>query len=130
MATIGSASRRAGVPVETIRYYERAGFLPPPPRDAGGRRVYREDDIRRLAFVRRCRELDFPLREVRTLLGLDGGECGEVRRISEHHRAAIRSRIRELRRLEAALDELTAGCGDDAGQCPALRRLSAEPPPT
>jgi hypothetical protein len=80
--TIGRLAARTGVNIETIRYYERIGMIPPPPRSAGGQRRYEESHLRRLCFVRRCRELGFPLEEIRALLTLvDGGDysCAEVR---------------------------------------------------
>src|SRR3546814_9211187 len=78
---IGDLSGRTGVNIETIRYYERIGIMPEPPRSAGRQRVYDSGHIKRLAFIRRSRELGFSLDEVRALLTLvDGGDytCGEV----------------------------------------------------
>ena len=75
--TIGAISRRTGVNIETIRFYERVGILPKPPRSAGGHRIYSQEQLRRLGFVRRSRELGFSLDEVRGLLQLvDGGRPG------------------------------------------------------
>ena len=61
MATIGEASRRSGINIETIRYYEREGVVPRPGRSASGRRVYTDDEVAVLAFVKRCRDMGFPL---------------------------------------------------------------------
>ncbi|MEX1206566.1 MAG: MerR family transcriptional regulator, partial [Dongiaceae bacterium] len=71
--TIGALSRRTGCKVETIRYYERIGLLPAPPRSAGGQRHYGEDGLKRLTFIRRGRELGFSLKELRGLLRLVDG---------------------------------------------------------
>ena len=79
---IGQLSRRSGVNIETIRFYERVGILPKPPRSQGGHRLYDEAHEKRLHFVRRSRELGFSLDEIRGLLRLvDGGRytCSEVR---------------------------------------------------
>src|ERR1043165_9369362 len=93
---IGRVSALTGVNIETIRYYERTGVLPAPPRTASGRRVYRSSDVRLLAFLRRARELGFSLDDIRTLLQLGGPEkasCREVRRIAAHHLDDIRATI-------------------------------------
>ena len=86
--SIGELSRLTDVNIETIRYYERVGIMPPPPRTEGGRRTYAEDHLKRLTFVRRSRELGFSLDEVRALLGLVGGHtltCAEVRNMARGH---------------------------------------------
>jgi len=83
---IGELSRRTGCNIETIRYYERITLLPPPVRSAGGYRVYETADVRRLAFIRRARELGFTLDEVRALLALSEndrqGACTEARELA------------------------------------------------
>lgn len=128
---IGQLSEKTGVNIETIRYYERAGLLPAPPRSAGRHRLYDDTHRRRLVFVRCARELGFSLDEVRTLLRLAGKHelaCDEVRVMTEHHIADIHAKIRDLRRLERVLCDLTARCrsGGDA-DCPILESLSASP---
>ena len=70
---IGELSRRSSVNIETIRYYERIGILPNPPRSAGGHRLYAKEHTQRLVFIRRSRQLGFSLDQVRELLGLSGG---------------------------------------------------------
>ncbi len=117
--TIGTLSRRTGCKVETIRYYERVGLLPPPARSAGGHRLYTDDEARRLAFIRRSRALGFTLDQVRSLLGLvERGDysCAEVRTIAQAHLAEVRVRLEALARMEAALDDLVAQC--DGGATP------------
>jgi MerR family mercuric resistance operon transcriptional regulator len=82
---IGALSRRSGVNIETIRYYERIRMLAPPPRTASGRRIYGTTDLRILVFIRRARDLGFALNEIRALLRLGGPEkatCREVRAIA------------------------------------------------
>ena len=70
---IGSLSSQTGVKVETIRYYEKEALLPSPPRTAGGHRSYSEDHMKRLTFIRRCRQLGFSMEEIRALLALVDG---------------------------------------------------------
>ena len=91
--TRGVVAVRSGVNIETVRYYERIGLLPEPPRSEGGHRLYTEDLLRRLNFIRRCRELAFTLDEVRGLLRLvDGGNytCGEVKDLTSAHLKEVR----------------------------------------
>lgn len=127
--SIGEVSRRSGVHVETIRYYERIGLLPRPPRTEGGHRLYPEGHLRRLVFIRRGRELGFTLDEIRTLLRLaEGGfGCGEVRAAALAHLADIRRRIADLRRMERILAETAARCaGGDAPDCPVMEALGGQ----
>jgi MerR family transcriptional regulator, mercuric resistance operon regulatory protein len=126
--TIGALSKRTGVNIETIRFYERVGILPKPPRSAGGHRIYGQDQLMRLSFVRRSRELGFSLDEVRGLLQLvDGGRCtcAEVKAITLDHLADIRRKIADLRRLEHTLAEVAARCrGGRVPDCPVIEALS------
>ena len=125
--TIGALSDQTGVNVETIRYYERVGILPAPPRSAGGHRLYGPEHRKRLRFVRRSRELGFALEEIRTLLRLvDGGAtCGEVRAVALDHLARIRAKIGDLRRMEETLAATAARCdGGDVPKCPIIDALS------
>jgi MerR family mercuric resistance operon transcriptional regulator len=126
--TIGALSKRTGVNIETIRFYERVGILPKAPRSAGGHRIYSQDQLMRLGFVRRSRELGFSLDEVRGLLQLvDGGRytCAEVKAITVDHLADIRRKIADLRRLERTLAEVAAKCsGGKVPDCPVIEALS------
>ena len=124
--SIGKLSERSGVNFETIRYYEKIGLLPPPPRSAGGHRLYSEAHLKRLNFIRRSRELGFTLGEVRNLLALvDGGyTCGEVQSAALAHLANIRHKIADLRRMERTLSTTAARCeGGDAPDCPIVDAL-------
>jgi len=126
---IGELSRRTGVHIETIRYYERIKMLPTPPRTASGRRVYGPAETRTLAFIRRSRELGFTLDEIRALLALsaeNGQEaCAEVRELAAGHLADIRAKIADLRAMERVLADAVRRC--DAGElpgCPLIETLS------
>jgi MerR family transcriptional regulator, mercuric resistance operon regulatory protein len=125
--TIGALSKRTGVNIETIRFYERVGILPRPPRSAGGHRIYGQDLLMRLGFVRRSRELGFSLDEVRGLLRLvDGGHytCAEVKAITLDHLADIRRKIADLRRLERTLADVAGKCrGGKVPDCPVIEAL-------
>ena len=125
--TIGALSKRTGVNIETIRFYERVGILPKPPRSAGGHRIYGQDQLMRLGFVRRSRELGFSLDDVRGLLRLvDGGRytCAEVKAITLDHLADIHRKIADLRRLEETLVKVAGRCrGGKVPDCPVIEAL-------
>jgi MerR family transcriptional regulator, mercuric resistance operon regulatory protein len=124
--SIGTLSRRTGVHIETVRYYEKIGLLPPPPRTEGGHRLYSDDQLKRLTFIRRSRELGFTLDEIRNLLGLvEGGyTCGEVRNAALTHLKDIRRKIADLRRMERTLAETASRCeGGDAPECAIMDAL-------
>ena len=126
---IGDLSKRTGVNIETIRYYERIELLPAPPRTSGGRRSYAESHVQILAFIRRGRELGFPIDDIRTLLALaDPKEtpCAEVEKVARAHLENVRSKIIDLTRLEQVLSDAVAQCpGADAPSCPVLEVLGA-----
>jgi MerR family mercuric resistance operon transcriptional regulator len=129
---IGELSQRTGCNIETIRYYERVSLLPPPSRSAARYRLYDADDVRRLAFVRRARELGFTLDQVRTLMTFAAGHaddaCAEVRELAAGHLAEIRAKIADLRALEQVLSEAVRRCDADGHPgCPVIDTLSAPP---
>jgi MerR family mercuric resistance operon transcriptional regulator len=124
--TIGDLARRTGVNVETIRYYERIGVASPPPRTRGGHRAYDEAMVRRLAFIKRCRDLGFTLEDIRALLSLvaGGSTCGEVRALTEAHLTKVRDKIADLRRMEVVLAAMITECRDGTvPQCPIVDAL-------
>lgn len=128
--SIGAASQSTGVNIETIRYYERIGMLPPVPRTRSGRRIYAETEIRTLAFIRRARELGFGLEDIRALLKLRHPQhisCAEVRRIASRHLDAIRGKVADLRKLERLLTQTVSKCsGKKAPECPIIDILDPE----
>ena len=123
----GALARAAGVNIETIRYYENIGLMLEPFRAGNGYRVYDETGLKRLSFIRRCRELGFSLDEVRGLLGLvDGGDytCAEVRDLSIVRLGDVRQKIRDLRKMERTLKEMVSQCdGGLVPECPIVDRL-------
>src|SRR6266446_649468 len=120
--SIGTLAKRSGVTVETIRYYERIGLLPAPPRSPGGYRVYSSVHAERLQFVRRARDLGLSLDEVRHLLSLadqKSNSCSKVHALATHHLADIRTRIADLKRMERVLARLVRSCAKgDLPSCP------------
>ncbi len=125
--SIGQLSRVAGVHIETIRYYERIGMLPTPPRTAAGRRVYGSDHARALTFVRRGRELGFTLEEIRALLELNRANpapCAEVRKIAGLHLQSVRAKLADLAVLESILAQTVTRCeGNISAECAVLDML-------
>lgn len=125
---IGELSAATGVNIETIRYYEKIGLMPPPPRTDGRQRIYDSGHLKRLTFIRRGRELGFSLDQVRELLGLVRGHdltCGQVKSMTDGHVADIRRKVKDLKKLERVLMELSAQCccGDAVPDCPILDAL-------
>lgn len=126
--TIGGLSERAGVNIETIRYYERIDLLPPPRRSEGRHRLYDEHLAQRLQFIRRSRELGFSIEEIRALLRLvdQGGlACAEAKDITLQHLADIRGKIADLKKLERVLTQMAKTCeANQLRECPILETLS------
>lgn len=110
---IGDLARQTGVKVVTIRYYEQIGVLPVVTRTSGNYRSYGADHVRRLRFVRRCRDLGFSLDQVRDLLRLSaqsGPSCAEVCNMAARQRRAVEDKITDLRRLALELRRISASC--------------------
>jgi MerR family mercuric resistance operon transcriptional regulator len=126
--TIGQLAAAAGVNLETVRYYERIKLMPPPARTASGYRAYEEGHIRRLAFIRRARELGFSIEQIRALLALAEPSrisCAEVREIAHAHLDDVRLKLADLARLEGILGDTISRCsGDPAPPCPVLDMLA------
>lgn len=125
---IGALYKATGVNIETIRYYEKIGLMPAPPRSQGRQRIYEATHLKRLSFIRRGRELGFSLDQVRELLGLVRGHemtCAEVKSMTEEHIADIRRKVKDLKKLERVLTQLSAQCcGDAVPDCPILDALA------
>jgi MerR family mercuric resistance operon transcriptional regulator len=121
-------AHRTSCNIETIRYYEKTGMMPEPPRTSGGARLYDDTHAARLRFILRARELGFSIEEIRGLLGLvDGGTqtCAEVRERTERHLADVRSKIADLRRIEKILAATASKCsGAAVPACPVLEALA------
>lgn len=130
---IGELAKRADVPIDTVRYYEREGVIPTPTRRESGYRDYGEVDVKRLQFVRRAKRLGFTLSEVRDLLGLSE-DCAQDMATFSHHASDklkdIDTRIEELQRVRSALEALVRECPGRGrlDTCPILATLSGDGP--
>ncbi|MGQ7847020.1 MerR family transcriptional regulator [Granulosicoccus sp. 3-233] len=124
---IGEMSRRTGVNVETVRYYEKIGLMPKPNRSEGGNRLYNDEQLQRLFFIKRCRGIGFSQSEIRALLAMVDHEdvtCAEVHSITTAHVADIRQKIKDLRKLERVLTHMADECSrGDVPECPIIEAL-------
>ncbi len=126
--TIGALAHAAEVGVETIRFYERKGLLPEPPRTLSGYRQYPGDAVDRVKFIRRAQGLGFALREISELLNLRVNEvaaCGPVEAQAREKLEQVAGKIEALRRIETALQRLVEACEarEPTGACPILEEL-------
>ena len=124
--TIGDLSRRTGVSVEAIRYYERLGLMPRPPRTQSGRRSFGPGELRTLAFIKRARQLDFSLDDVRKLLALRGADarCMDAKALASRHLGNLRAKIRHLEHMERTLAKAVDRCpGDASADCSVLQLI-------
>jgi MerR family mercuric resistance operon transcriptional regulator len=126
--TRGQLAHATGCNIETIRYYEKTGLLPDPPRSGAGYRIYSAAHATRLRFILRARQLGFSVEDICGLLGLGDGAvptCAEVKARTERHLVDIRARIADLQRIEATLAVTAAQCSDQAvPDCPVLDTLA------
>jgi len=135
--TIGALSKQTNCTVPTIRYYEQIGLLPKPQRAQNGHLYYRDGDLNRLAFIKRCRDFGFPIEQVRDLAQLfDDGErpCVEVRDLAQAHLDLVRAKIMDMRDLEASLKAFIGSCdasciGGPTTDCVIITAISAGPSP-
>ena len=127
--TIGELSRRTGVKVPTIRFYEGRGLIPDPGRTQGGQRRYGDRELARLAFVAHARQLGFDLDAIAELITLQDAPLeahGDAHRIAGERLAEVRERIARLRALESELDRIVATCDGrpDGKPCRVLESLA------
>ena len=128
MLPIGWVAKTTGVKIPTIRFYEQEGLLAAPARTEGGRRLYSDADVRRLAFIRHARALGFDLGDVRSLLDLTDEPdrpCAEADVIARTHLATVDERIAQLTVLKAELTRIVRSCaGGKAAQCRVIEALA------
>lgn len=128
MFSIGDLSRRTGVKVPTIRYYEQMGLISAPERSEGNQRRYERRDLERLAFIRHGRDLGLSIEAIRDLLELSGHPekpCGDADRIAAEHLADVKEKIAKLRRLEQELERIVSCDGKHTvGDCYVIRALA------
>lgn len=128
---IGEVASRAGVHVETLRYYERRGLLPEPARAASGYRRYPDDSVQIVRFIKRAQQLGFSLDDIEGLLRLAGGapgSCREVRALARGKIADLEERIESLQTMRRALQALVDTCHRRAGdrECPLIEEIGRE----
>ena len=128
---IGLLAKRAGVPIDTVRYYERNGILPPPERQASGYRAYNERDVERLRFLRRAKALGFTLVEIRDLLELSSrrdDDMGSLKATASEKLADVEQKLAELSRIRDGLRVLVDACPGHGAleRCPILAALAQE----
>ena len=123
---IGELSRESAVNLETIRYYERIGLLQQPARNASGYRCYQQEDVRRLGFIRRGRELGFSIEELKTLLQLADhphSPCAEADQLAQTHLQQVEARIADLQQMRSVLQSLVGCSAASAEHCRLLETL-------
>jgi len=126
--TRGQLAKTSGVNPETIRYYEKLGLLPKPLRTESGYRLFSEEDIKRIKFIKRAKELGFTLKEIKELLQLrfeTEGECSEVREIAEIKLKDVQKKIEDLEKIKSILEELINQCPSKGSilKCPIISSI-------
>lgn len=125
---IGKVAELVGCGVDTLRYYEKLDLIPKPPRSDGGQRIYTQELVDLLRFIKRARDLDFSLDEIQKILSIT--QCGTtssagIVEITSNHLTHIQERIAALRSIEHKLTDLLDACqSDDLDNCPIIRELS------
>ncbi len=132
--TIGRLARAAGLPTSTVRYYERVGLLRAPDRSEGNYRLYDQEDLDRLRFIRAAQAIGFTIENIRTIVQHDHGEpllCEDVRKVLENRLADVEERLSDLRHVERVLRSALETCRKTAGSgsCEVIDRLSQAPLP-
>ncbi|WP_290700435.1 MerR family transcriptional regulator [Amphritea sp.] len=126
--TISAAARDAGVGVETIRYYQRIGLIPQPPKPAIGYRSYTHEDLQQLRFIQRAKQLGFNLAEIKTLLSLEEMNCDETRQLASCKLDDVTGKIKDLQSIATTLETLIASCESNNGNstCPIIEAISRD----
>ncbi|HUP91064.1 MAG TPA: MerR family DNA-binding protein [Solimonas sp.] len=130
--TIGKLAKHAGVGIDTVRFYERAGLLPKAPRSASGYRLYALGDADRLRFIRRAKALGFSLEEIAELLLLNAGtgSRASVRRLAQRRLDDLNHKIDEMTSIRDALSQLVRRCSGDGPVkgCPIIESVVSRNP--
>ncbi len=129
--TTGRLAKEAGVNIDTVRYYERRGLIPKPPRKDSGYRMFREDAVKRIVFIKHAQEIGFSLQEIEELLFLKVSSkttCREVKKRTEAKIAEVEGKIENLQRIKRALEKMADICRANKriGDCPILDTLDTE----
>ncbi len=127
MISIGELSKRTGVKIPTIRYYEQMGLLDVPERSEGNQRRYSRDGLRRLSFIRHSRDLGFSIEDIKELLELSQHPerpCRDAHGIASRHLSDIRERIAKLKRLQSELQRISNCEADSVAECAVIETLA------
>lgn len=126
--TIGEASTKTGVSAKMIRHYEEIGLLPKSKRTEAGYRVYKEDDLHNLVFIRRARALGFSMVQIKKLINLwlnKSRKSSDVKKITQDHIQELEKKLEETQQMLNALKSMSSCChGDQRAECPILENLS------
>lgn len=126
---VGQLVKEVGINVETIRYYEKLKLLPKPKRKESRYRVYDENDLKRLLFIKRAKELGFTLKEIKELFGLkidSAAKCGDVKHLTEHKLKDVENKIDDLKKIKSVLLKLINQCVNEevsSDECPILESI-------
>ncbi|WP_337865546.1 heavy metal-responsive transcriptional regulator [Ignavibacterium sp.] len=127
---IGALAKEAGLNIETIRYYEKMNLLPKPRRKQDSNyRIYDEDDLKRLIFIKRAKELGFTLKEIKELFDLridSRAKCGDVKHLTEHKLKDVDNRINDLKKIRNVFVKLINQCVNEevsSDDCPILESI-------
>ena len=125
--TAGKLARKANLNIETLRYYENIGLMPKPKRMDSGYRIYNEDDLKKLLFIKNSKMLGFTLKEIKELLFLkvdDERKCNDVRIIAEKKIKEIELKVKEMNKIKKALKQLAQKCSKTSSdECPILSEI-------
>ncbi len=129
--TIGKLAKKVGVSIDTVRFYERRGLIAEPARTPANYRIYPKEDIARLAFIKKAKELGFSLNEIHKLLTIQddpGASMAEVKEWTEAKIHEIRCRIKDLSRILVGLEHLAKTCYGEGpvSECPILEALAGD----
>lgn len=126
--TIGKLGQLACINKETVRYYQRIGLIIEPQKPISGYRIYPEETVARLAFIKRAKLLGFSLDEIKQLLQLDSGECEQTRQLAEQKQKIIQAKITDLQNLANTLNNHIKACqtSDNKQPCPLISSLSSK----
>jgi MerR family mercuric resistance operon transcriptional regulator len=126
--TIGHLARAAEVNIETVRYYQRVGLIQEPKKPTTGYRVYSNEIVDRLKFIKRAKDLGFSLKEIIELLELGDGRCRDVQLRAEQKRTLIDQQISDLKKLRKTLDNLIKTCQTETNKvhCPIVETLAGK----
>lgn len=127
--TVGVLANETGINVETVRYYEKMKLMPRPKRRESRYRIYDEQDLSRLKFITRSKELGFKLKEIKELLNLkvnSQSKCGDIKQLADHKISDIKEKIKDLKSMKKQLEKLVVQCVNEeltTEDCPIVKSL-------